>query len=366
MKKINLVLSALISLISFTCLFADESQEIRLGATIPLSGEYSTYGKLIQDGVELAREDLIMAGHNVSIIYEDLPLPGKQAITAIRKLITEDKIHGLAGNFWNPALPTMAPLLMRNRILSFHTAAADDLILAAGDYIFSTNAKVKDEAKALADLAYHKYGAKKVVVLYVATTFGEDYSKHFKAHFEKNGGKVIFLDMTMLGSSDNRTVLSKVKGLDPDLYFFAHFGTNLGIMLKQARQLGIKKPILSVYEAEDPSVLKAAGVYAEGLKFFVAEAKEQGSQQENFLARFKKRYEYLPGILGKNAYDATLLLTKTLVLCDLEPECTKEKLYQVKNYPGISGTFSIDKEGAAKKDFVLKTVRDSKFVRASN
>lgn len=363
LKKLVLLL-LLFSTLPVQTVFSET--EIRLGATLPLTGNLATYGSLIKDGIELAAEELRTEGVNVKIIYEDVPVPGPAALTAINKLVGENKIHGLAGNFWNPAIPIMASVIMKNKIVSFHTAAADDLILEAGDYIVSTNTKIKDEAFHLAEYAFNELGARKASVLYISTTFGDHYQTHFINRFKELGGEIAFVDKTNLGETDLKATLLRVRSSKPDIFFAAYFGNNLGITLKQAREVGIQQPILSVYESEDPSVIETAGKASEGLRFFVPEPEVESEKVATFRANFKKRFQYEPRVLGANAYDATQLLVRALLKCNSESECAKDEIYKTKEYDGGSGLFSIDREGAAKKSFVLKTVKDGKFVRVQN
>lgn len=334
---------------------------IRLGATLPLSGDIAPYGNLIKDGIELALSDLAERGLRATVAYQDVPLPGPVAVSAVDKLITGDHIQGLAGNFWNPAIPIMAPALLRNKIVSFHTAAADDLILNAGDYIFSTNTKIRDEARTIAEYVFNDLGSRSACVLYIGTNFGENYFKHFLVHFESLGGKVPYSDLTKLGETDLRGVLTKVRTSSCDTFFAAYFGTNLGMVLKQAKSLGLQKPTLSVYEAEDPSVIEVGADAAEGLRFFVPEPITDTPAIIGYKERFTKRFGYEPRILGSNGYDATTILVTTLSECKGDAECAKKRIYATREYPGVSGTFSIDADGAARKAFVLKTVRNGRF-----
>lgn len=338
-------------------------EPIVLGATLPLSGDIASYGMLIKDGIDLAVSDLAKKGINVRIEYEDVPSPGPVALSAIQKLIAKNGINGLVANFWNPAIPIMAPAIKKAKILAFHTAEADDPILEAGDSIFSTNAKIKDESWELAYYAYHELQARTACILYIGTNFGEDYRKHFSERFSQLGGKILTSDLTKLGDSDVRPALTKVRQSSCDIFFAAYFGTNLGMLLKQSQGVGIKKTILSVYEAEDPSVISVAGSAAEDLKFFVPEPVGENETIKQFREKFMHRFGYEPRVLGSNAYDATTLLTQVLIDCKKDFDCAQSKVYEVKNYAGVSGTFTIEADGAAKKTFILKTIKNGLFVR---
>jgi branched-chain amino acid transport system substrate-binding protein len=342
----------------------DESKavEIRLGATLPLTGDAASYGTLIKDGIALAVSELQQEGYRISVVYEDVPLPGTPALTAIQRLINVEHIHALVGNFWNPAIPVMAPEIMSNKILTFHSAAADDLILDAGDLIFCTNSRIRDEGYRLADYAYNTLHAKTASILYIATTFGDTYQRHFKERFEALGGRVLVSDYSKLNDPDVRPQLLKVLYKKSDIFFAGYFGTNLGLVLRQAGQVGIKQKILGVYEAEDPSVLEVAGDYGNGLRFFIAEAPKDHAAFEKFRAKFIDAYHYEPRILASNAYDATRIAVRALAQCTLDAECAKERIYAIRNYEGASGVFSIGADGGASKKFILKGIENKRFV----
>ena len=280
MRKIIPIL--IFSLVNLLALQFISAEEIKLGATLPLSGNYATYGNLIKDGIELAVDELNSSEMPIKVFYEDVPLPGKVIATAINKLLNQDKIHALAGNFWNPAIPVMSPYIERKGIPAFHTAIADDLVLGASDFIFSTNGKIKDEAKLLAEYAYETKGARKACILYILTTFGENYAQYFEKYFKQLGGEVILNDSIHLTDVDYRAALTKVKSKKPDLLMAGFFGTNIGTLLKQARELNFEKPILGTYETEDPSAIKVAKKHADGVLYYSPEPKEKDSFQKAF------------------------------------------------------------------------------------
>ena len=189
MKK-SLALLAITILVLFTQpVFAEDKIEAttRLGITVPLTGDFASYGELIRKGVQLASEDLRAEGFKTELFFEDACLPAG-AVSTIQKLIAVDHINAVAANFCLIAVPPMAPALERNKILTFHTASVSDSILDAGKFIFGTNVKVRDEARRDAEYAWNTLGAKTASIFFIATDFGEDYNKHFTIRFEELGG----------------------------------------------------------------------------------------------------------------------------------------------------------------------------------
>lgn len=336
---------------------------IKLGATIPLTGNAATYGKLIRDGLELAADELRAGGIPIELILEDVPLPGQPAITALQKMTSRDKIDGLAANFYNGNIPAMSPLLTASRIPAIHTAIADDLILSSGKYIYTTNGTIAEEARLLSDFARNKLHAKTAAILFVGTPFREGYAQHFRRNFVEGGGTILVEEMSALSTADYRAELLRVKKAKPDILLAAYFGNHLGTVLKQLRQIDTNIPVVSVYEAEDPSVIEEAKSAAEGIYFFAPEPEADSAVRVAFRDRFKSRFGYEPRILASNAYDAPTILGKSLSVCAKRQDCVLERLSNVQAYDGASGVFSIGKNRAGERSFTLKTVKDGAFVR---
>jgi branched-chain amino acid transport system substrate-binding protein len=363
---VSFVLACLIPLVSSGA--ENHRKAIHLGATVPLSGNLASYGEQIRHGMELAASDLNLKlkaqGSAITLHFEDTPMSGPAVLSAFRKLNDSLKVSAIAGNFSNVAMLTMVPVLRKSHMVAMHTAAMDDEILAAGQgSVFSTNSRVRDEAARMAKYAVDS-GYHRVAIVTIETNFGVEYRKHFKSAFEVLGGSVVADESYQLGDIDYRTQLARVKAAKPDAIFAATFGHFLGLTIRQVRELGEKAQILSVYEAEDDSVLSAAGSHADGLRYFVSydpSGTEGSVQVRNRLAQ---RLGKTPSTFSLNAYDATTLLATALVSCKGNGSCVSEWLHNVKTYEGISGVFSIAADGAAERQFHLREIREGRFSSA--
>jgi branched-chain amino acid transport system substrate-binding protein len=337
---------------------------VHLGATLPLSGNLASYGEQIRHGIELAAVDFKPVGSAIALHFEDTPMSGPGVLSAFRKLNDTLKVSGIAGNFSNVAMLTMAPVLRKSHVVAMHTAAMDDEILAAGQgVVFSTNTRVRDEAARMAKYAFDS-GYRRVAIITIETNFGVEYRKHFKAAFEVLGGVVVADESYQLGDIDFRAQLTRVRAAKPDAIFAATFGHFLGLTIRQARELGEKAQILSVYEAEDESVLAAAGRHADGLRYFVSYDPSGTAASSGVRNRLAQRLGKTPSTFSLNAYDATILLANALISCKGTGPCVSDWLRSVKAYEGVSGVFSITDDGAAERSFHLREIREGRFSSA--
>lgn len=63
-----------------------------------------------------------------------------------------------------------------------------------------------------------------------------------------------------------------------------------------------------------------------------------------------------------NAYDAVYLVKLAIEKGGYNGEGIENALYSIKDFPGVNGTLSFDKNGDVVKPLTIKTVKNGKFV----
>ena len=324
--------------------------------------DYAAYGRHIKEGIELAQTRLEKRGVRIGVIYEDACL-AVQALSAVNKLVHSDKIDALVASYCVVGILPAVAALKAAEVVSFHTTVVPQALLDAGDFLFTTNTRIRDEANKLAEYAYGELGLKKTALLYLTTQWGEEYKSSFAERFTALGGTIAGEAANPIGVSDFRTELTSLKRRNPDSIFAVHVGPTLGGVLKQARALGMKQRFLTVNEAEERGVVDLAGVAAEGLAFFAPEPATRTAEMQSFDQEFEGRYGRNAHALARHAFDATLLAATALLSCKQVRSCAKDEIYKTRNYSGASGVFSIEKDGGTRREFVLKSIKNGRFRR---
>ena len=121
----------------------------------------------------------------------------------------------------------------------------DDLTVDANGtkkFVFRTTFKDSYQGKVLAAYSYSNLNAKKVVLYYDNAS---DYAKGIADEFKREYKGQIVTEATFAsGDKDYQSALTKFKDLDYDAIVMPGYYTETGIITKQARDLGIDKPIL--------------------------------------------------------------------------------------------------------------------------
>ena len=232
----------------------DEST-VKVGVVIPMTGDAAVYGEEIRRGLELASEDL--GSDKPEIIYEDACL-ANEAMKTAQKLVLADGVDMITGVFCIPSVNAITPLTKEKNMSVMMTASVPESLVDLNAHVFSPNSAIKDEAYAQAEYAFEKLGARTASIVWMNSDFGSSYSKNFQKRFVTLGGKVVSNEPLEFFGADYKSELSKAKSHNPDVLLAVHFGTQMGLILKQSQEIGLDARIIGTYESEDQFIIDSA------------------------------------------------------------------------------------------------------------
>jgi branched-chain amino acid transport system substrate-binding protein len=341
-----------------------EDNTIKIGVLAPLTGDLSTMGERMRNGMDMARDDILKndSSENIEIIYEDVSCDAKQSISALNKLISVDNIRIIGGSFCLVSYVPTIPITEKTKVISFNTAANPDVVLN-NKYVFSTNVAIKDDSEKLTDFATNDLKANTAAIVYLETPFGKDYDKYITKDFSDKGGKITGHYAKPFDAKDFRTELTKIKGENPDVIFIIHFSDSLGLFLRESKELGINSKILGYYEGDDPAALNIAKDAAEGFIISSSDPTIDSEKIKDFEKRYEEKYKAKPDVVAANSYDALMLQVETYKKCNGNTDCIALELHKVKDYSGVSGEITINPDGSTTKPTIFKIVKNGGFVK---
>ena len=197
--------------------------------------------------------------------------------------------------------------------------------------------------------------------VYINNDFGVDQAAVFKAEFEKLGGRVLSQESYVPNATDFRAQLTKIAAEKPEVIFLPGY-TEVGTIMKQARELGLISKFVGSVPTENPDLIKIAGAVSEGVIYpshFDPDTTDPAV--EVFQKLYSVKYGRPAEGLAALAYDGLNIIVVGLKQCGANSTCLKEYLYSVKNYAGVTGKTSFDEAGDVVKPIVIKTVREGRF-----
>jgi len=344
----------------------EETLKIRvIGA---LSGFGSYYGQQELRGVKLAVNQINdqggIDGKIIEIVVEDSKTEAKSAVSAAQKLINVDKVDFIIGDTWAATTEAIIPITNDAEIILISPVAVLDT-MSQDDYFFRTIPSIKSMTDPLAEYAYEKWGAKKTSLLLAESSFGFEHGNDFSQRLEELGGEVVGRHTFTIDTVDMRTILTKVKNENPDVILNIHAsGPKLGMVMEQAKELGIEAHWVASFAAENADLIKDYRDEAAGLTYpyyYDPESSEKSVQQ--FIANYKATYGEIPDGTAANSYDALMIIAHAIEAVGEETYSVREYLLTVEDYHGGSGVISFDENGDVEKEIFIKQVTPNGFVR---
>ena len=358
----------LLAVIALTIFSNAATADVKVGVVLPTSGAIATFGQENLNGLKLAMEKIKKSSkQKITLFVEDDKSEAIEATNAIRKLLNVDKVNVVIGEVTSSNTLAMAPIAQENKVPLFSPAATNVKVTQIGNFI--SRACFTDDFQGVVMAKFAIDGLKKKKGLIIIDN-SSDYSKGlgaaFKAEFLKNGGQLVSTEeLTYVQKDmDFQSLLRKVKRADPEIIFLPGYYQEAGLIIKQARALGINAAFLGGDGWDSPKLFEIAGPAIKGnyiSSHFAPDDKDPKVQA--FVKDYVKAYNVQPGAMAALGYDAIGIVAdainraKSTSAVDINAA-----LISTKNFPGVTGSITIDQNRNSKKAAVVLETTTSGFI----
>ncbi|GAM12237.1 ABC transporter substrate-binding protein [Mesobacillus selenatarsenatis] len=336
-----------------------------IGVISYISGPGAAYGEAITNGLKLANEEINKKGEvEINLVIEDSAGKQDQALTAAQKLMNSKNVTAIIGPTLSTEMNVVGPEADLNGVPIMGTSTTAEGIPQIGEYVFRNSLPEALAIPASIDKAIEKYDAKKVAILYgnddVFTKSGFDTMK--KAAEEK-GLEILTIETFQKGQSDYNAQLTKIKSLKPDLILASALYNEGAVIMDQARKMGIDVPFVGGNGFNSPEVIKIAGDAANGLIVATPWYGDKDDQKvQDFVKKYEEKYGKKPDQFAAQAYDALYILAEALKNAgDADRDAVRDALAETKDFQGILGSFSFDKDGDVVMEPTVLVIDEGKF-----
>jgi len=333
----------------------DKEKIIKIGAILPLTGPGAIFAQYIKEGIDLAIEEInSKTSQKIKIFYEDSKNQPKEAISVYNKLVELEKPLAVIVALSSVA-KALAPLATPSKTVQIGIAVAIPGVTDISEYVFRIYPEAYDIAGIMATYDAKKLGCKTAGVIYINDDFGRSSYEVFKEVFEKYGGKITLTESYEPLQRDFRSQLLKLMRVNPDCIYLSGYGIAYGIIIKQLKELGINSQLTADMTLGLPNTLEQVGNSAEGAYFV------DGKMSDEFIRKFKNRYNKEPASYAGYAYDIINILYKIITERKATTsDSVKDGLLKIKDYPGVMGKITILPNGDSTLQFVVKQIKNSR------
>jgi branched-chain amino acid transport system substrate-binding protein len=352
-----------------------EGDTIKVGINTELSGPVASYGSNAANGALLAIEEINAAGgvlgKQLDPLSRDCKSIPDEAMSVSAALVGE-KIVAQIGPLTSGNVAGSTPVMMENQIPLLAPAATavnvtvDEKTNKVRDFIFRVCYRDSDQGQRMANFALEDLNVKNAAI-YGSTS--DDYAtglaKYFKEEFTSKGGTIVAEEGFVNGDKDFRATLTKIKSADPEFIYVPGYYTEVAVLIKQAREMGITCPIGGGDGWDSPDMVSVAGAEALNNTYFTNHysVEDPDPAIQSFVEAYKAKYNKLPDSFAALGYDAARLLADAIERAgEADPVKVKEALEATKDFPGITGTMSIDENHNPVKNIVVIEYKDGNLI----
>lgn len=379
MKRILLALGLIATLISgFACERrggggGSDSGPIKVGVYADLTGQTSSFGTSTRNGIQMAADEINKAGgingRQIQVLVEDDQGLPAQAATVVTKLINQDKVQAVLGEVASSNSLAAAPKAQEAKVPMITPSSTNPKVTQVGDYIFRVCFIDPFQGEVMAKFAANTLKAKTAAVL---TDVNSDYSRgldqFFTDRFTKLGGKIVEKQSYTQTDQDFSGQLTAIRQANPDVIYVPGYYGQVGVIAKQAKQLGINKPLLGGDGWDAPQLFQLGGDALNGSYFSNHYSYEDPRPEvKAFVDAYRARYNTVPDAIAALAYDAMKVLADAIKRAGTtESQKLRDAIAQTQNFPGVTGTISINAERNAVKPATVFELQNGKYVFKEN
>ena len=346
-----------------------ETGNIVIGYYGDLSGRTSNFGQSTKEGVMMAADEINKAGgingRQVQILSEDDEGRPEKAATVVTKLIDQDRVVALLGEVASGNTLAAAPKAQSSRVPMISPSSTNPAVTQVGDYIFRVCFIDPFQGEVMAKFAANTLKAKTAAIM---LDFNSPYSRgltdFFKASFTKLGGRIVNEQSYTQGDRDYKGQLTAIRSANPDVIYIPGYYGEVGVIAKQGEQLGIKSPMLGGDGWDAVQLWELGGASLNGDYISNHYSVDDPSPAiQKFVADYNGRYSKRPDALAALGYDAMKVLADAIKRSGTtEGPQLRDAIAQTQNFPGVTGTITLDAQRNAVKSAVVLKLQDQKFV----
>jgi branched-chain amino acid transport system substrate-binding protein len=349
---------------------ADEIN-VPVGFSAALTGGNASFGKDLQNGVQLALDDAnakkIAIGGKVAkfqLHAEDDQADPRVGVQAAQKLV-DSNVAVVIGHFNSGTTLPASMIYQQAGVVVINPGATNPAINQRGlDHVFSVIGTDAGNAGLAGTYAVKVTKAKRISILDDRTAFGQGEADVFENAVKVAGASIVAHEYCNDKTVDFSAQLTALKAANVDMVFFGGLDRQAAGVAKRMRELGMKAQLLGGGAVADSDFLSLAGVAGEG-----AMAWEPGAplarlpQGKDFGGRYEKAFGTMAQTYAPFGYDAAWAAINAMKKAgSTDPKVYLPVLKKI-SFEGITGPISFDDKGLIKgASSTLYQVKDGKWV----
>lgn len=378
MKRVSKVLTALVLGTVLAGLAAGcgggekKADTIKVGANLEMTGGSASYGISSKNAIELAFKEINekggINGKQLELVVADNKSEAAEATNAMQKLVSQDNVVAVIGPNLSSSVIAASAINNSGKVLDIAPMATNPYVTvdqASGktkDFNYRTCFIDPFQGTVMAKFATAELGVGNAAILIDnSSDYAKGLAQFFKENFVKEGGAVTAEESYLQKDTDFKATLTKIKATNPDFLYVPGYYQEVGLIVKQARELGMNMPIAGGDGWDSAKMPEIAGAAALNNTYFSSLYSPEDSSDinKNFVAAYEKAYGQKPDVFAALSYDSALLVAEAIKNAgSTEPAKISEAMAKINGFSGVSGSVTFDDKHNPVKSAVILEYKD--------
>lgn len=365
----NLIALLAISVLVFSCTKKTNENEILIGSYSSNTGATATFGVFQLRGTEMAIEEINakggINGKKIKHINYDNKSDGDETLAVVNRLISQDKVVAIIGEATSGRSKIGAQVAQQNKVPMLTSSATNPEVTKVGNYIFRACFIDPFQGTVMAKFMVDNLKLKRAAILRdMKNDYSVGLSDIFAVKLKEAGGEIVTDISYQEGDIDFKSQLTSIKAKgNVDAIFVPGYYNEVALIAKQAKELGMKMPLLGGDGWSSPELYKIAKNALDGSYFsnhYTTESTDEKTQ--TFVKAFKAKYNEDADVMAALAYDAVYLMAEAIKNTkEVTSENIRNELAKIKDFHGVTGKMSMDENRDAVKSAVVVRVEGPEY-----
>lgn len=345
---------------------------IKIGGLLEMTGGSASFGISSKNAIDLAlkkvNEKGVLGGKKLTLVVADNKSEASEATNGMQKLISQDKVVAVIGPNLSSAAIAAGTINNASKVASITPmgtnpdVTVDPKTQKTREYSFRTCFIDPFQGTVMANYAVKELNVKRAAILVDNTSdYAKGLSQFFKENFVKLGGAVVSEEAYLQKDTDFKATLTKIKATSPDFIYIPGYYQEVGLIVKQAREMGINVIMAGGDGWDSAKLPEIAGKEALNNTMFSSLYSPDDASDLNkaFVAEYKKAYNANPDVFAALAYDSALLVVKAIEDAkSAEPAKIAAAMAKISGFKGVSGEVTFNEQHNPIKSAVIIEHKD--------
>ena len=343
------------------------ANEAKVALLTTTSGAAAAYGESIKNGAELAVAQVNADANNVKInlLVEDTKGDKNEAINAMNKVISKDKVVAVIGPMLSGEMMAAGPIANKNKVVALGTSTTAEGITDIGEYIFRNAVPESLAVDAAIRQAHKVLGYKTAAIMYSNNNDQMvSVNNTAKKALESEGVQIVATETFADKDTDFSAQLTKIQQAKPDIIIVASLYQEGALIMKKMRELGMNQPVVGSNGFNSPAFIKNAGAAADGAIVGTPWFPNKDDQKvRDFRKAYVEKYGHEPDQFAAQAYDAVFLYEAALKTAGstTDREKFRNALKGITDFVGVTGKFQFNEKRDPSMEVQVLQIKNGQF-----